>query len=66
MATRIVRSPSKVMGGVTLSYLRVSGETTLEHLRDFDTHEPLSLPPGNYEVRRQREYTPEGWRQVAD
>jgi hypothetical protein len=24
------------------------------------------VPPGNYEVRRQREYTPEGFRRAAD
>ena len=25
-----------------------------------------SLPPGTYELRRQREHTPEGWRRVED
>ena len=49
-----------------ISYLSVSEETALEHLRPFDTHESIALPPGNYEVRRQREYTPEGWRRVED
>jgi hypothetical protein len=38
----------------------------LVHLRDHDTHETIGLPPGKYQVRRQREYTPEGWRQVMD
>jgi hypothetical protein len=30
----------------------------LEHLRDFDTHEPLVSDPGIYEVRIAREYDP--------
>lgn len=54
-----------------VSYLQVieateEMETVLEHLRNFDTHESIAIPPGNYEIRRQREYTPEGWRRVAD
>ncbi len=42
---------------------------TLEHLRDYDTHEALKFKgkPGDvWEVRRQREHTPEGWRRVQD
>jgi hypothetical protein len=41
----------------------------VEHLRDYDTHETLRLRgnPGDvWEVRRQREHTPEGWRRVMD
>lgn len=41
-------------------------EITLEHLRDFDKHESLLITGGTYEIRRQREHTPEGWRRVAD
>jgi len=29
-------------------------------------HEPITIPPGTWEVRIQREYTPEGIRQVVD
>lgn len=52
-------------------YLRVieateQTEALLEHLRSFDTHETIAIPPGDYELRRQREYTPEGWRRVED
>ena len=36
------------------------------HLRGFDTHETVHLSPGLYEIRRQREYTPEGYRRAAD
>jgi hypothetical protein len=54
-----------------LSYLEVieatdEAEALIEHLRTFDTHETLQVPPGIYEIRRQREYSPEGWRRVAD
>lgn len=38
----------------------------LEHLRATDTHEPLEIKPGVYEVRRQREYSPAGWQRAAD
>lgn len=58
-------------GDPMVSYLQVieaadATETLLEHLRSYDTHETISIPPGNYEIRRQREYTPEGWRRVED
>lgn len=36
------------------------------HNRAFDTHNPVRLPRGVYRINRQREYTPEGWRRVAD
>lgn len=49
------------------AFLRiVAGQSTLEHKRDFDTHAPLALPPGTYRIKRQREYTPEGFRRAAD
>lgn len=38
----------------------------LTHERSFDTHEALWLPKGTYELRRQEEYTPQGWRKVQD
>jgi hypothetical protein len=31
-----------------------------------EEHGPITLPPGNYEVVRQREYSPEAIRNVAD
>lgn len=49
-----------------VSWLEVNRPCTLKHMRSFDTHAPVTLPPGKYEVRRQREYTPEGWRRVED
>ena len=47
-------------------FLVVKEPTALEHLRSFDTHEPIMHEPGIYRVRRQREYVPEGWRPAAD
>ena len=47
-------------------FLVVSEPAALEHLRPVDTHEPVMFQPGNYRVRRQREYTPEGLRRVED
>ena len=49
-----------------IAYLDVAEPTELEHLRSFDTHESYLLEPGKYEIRRQREHTPEGWRRAAD
>lgn len=44
-------------------YLRVlSSEATLTH----EEHNAVSIPKGNWLVRIQREYEPDGWRYVAD
>lgn len=43
-------------------FLTVREETCVEH----QEHAPITLPPGTYRVRRQREYTPEAIRNVAD
>jgi hypothetical protein len=48
------------------AFLTVHRDASLKHLRDYDTHEPISMGPGNYKIIRQREYTPEGYRRVAD
>lgn len=54
-----------------VSYLEVieatdAAEALIEHLRGHDTHETIRVPPGIYELRRQRESAPEGWRRAAD
>lgn len=46
--------------------LVVEDQAALEHLRQHDTHEAIMFEPGIYHVRRQREYTPEGFRRVED
>ncbi len=49
-----------------ISYLDVQETAKIVHLRSFDTHETIEIPPGQYRVSRQREYTPEGFRRAAD
>jgi hypothetical protein len=49
-----------------LSWLMVNRPTSLDHQRPHHTHESILFQPGMYEVRRQQEQTPEGWRQVQD
>jgi hypothetical protein len=46
-------------------YLRVRAEAG--HVRLLhEQHDPIALPPGLYEVRRQREYAPDDIRPVSD
>ena len=47
-------------------FLVVKEPTEINHLRSFDTHETLLVSPGNYHIRRQREYIHEGFRKAAD
>lgn len=48
-------------------FLAVDGdEAELVHHREHDTHETVCLTKGIWEVHRQEEYTPAGWRQVQD
>lgn len=51
-----------------VAFIRTLGDgADIVHKRDFDTHETISLAPNQtYEVRRQREYVPEGFRRAAD
>lgn len=50
-----------------VSYAEVMGDSAdLIHQRPFHTHEGITLGKGVYELRRQREYTPEGFRRVQD
>jgi len=61
--------------GAMLSYLVASGALPIiiEHRRPTDTHETLELMSDTpdlgevvWEIRRQREHVPEGWRRIAD
>lgn len=47
-------------------FLNVEAPTEINHLRSFDTHETLLVPPGKYEIRRQREWVAEGFRRAQD
>jgi hypothetical protein len=50
-------------GALAFTYLLIEDKpATLRH----EEHGPITLPPGSYEVRRQREYTPDAIRNVAD
>ncbi len=66
----VARGERIAMHGVDdpmICYLSVSEPyAEIVHLRNFDTHETIRLSPGIFEVRRQREHTPEGWRRVED
>ncbi len=59
-------------GDGMISYLVARGPAQIEHKRDWDTHEALDLlydkTEGEtvWEIRRQREWTPKGWRRVED
>lgn len=62
-----VRHFEKLERDPMICFLSVAGEgAVVSHMRPFDTHEAIHLAPGNWEVRRQEEYTPEGWRRVED
>lgn len=49
-----------------ISWIKVNRPTSLDHKRQHHTHESIQFQPGMYEIRRQQEQTPEGWRRVAD
>ena len=49
-----------------ISWLQVNRPTALEHRRDAHQHEAILFQPGMYEIRRQVEQRPEGWKQVQD
>ena len=46
----------------SVRFMRLTQESVLKH----QEHAPIALPRGNYKVTRQREYTPEAIRNVAD
>lgn len=60
--TTMYRLPNSILDCL----LVVSKPDELRHLREFDTHEPLSFEPGIYKAVTAREYTPEGWRRAED
>lgn len=54
-----------------IAYLQLADtdSCTVTHRRNYDTHAPIRLGGGCgavWQVIRQREYTPEGWRRVED
>lgn len=61
-----------VSDDVIRSFIVAKGDVEIEHRRPWDTHETLRLLADDnagetiWEIRRQREYTPEGLRIVQD
>ena len=54
-------------GDAMVRFLAVTGEfADVVHHRSYDTHETLRLPRGLWELRRQQQWMPAGWRPVAD
>lgn len=54
-----------------LAFLVTTKPVVVEHRRPWDTHESQELLADGegeviWEIRRQREWTPEGWRRVED
>lgn len=44
--------------GMRILYAILENPTSLDHLRDHDTHQSIELLPGEYEFRIAREYDP--------
>ncbi len=49
-----------------VSYLVVEDTAQIIHNRAYNTHETIECDAGVYRINRQREYTPDGYRRVAD
>jgi hypothetical protein len=51
-------------------YIEAIRACTVEHVNEYSMptgeHNEVILPTGNWKVKRQQEWTPEGYRQVAD
>jgi hypothetical protein len=64
--TKAYKDPNTKDQDLYEMFLSVDLSSEIVHNRSFDTHETLMVPPGNYVIKRQREYTPEGFRRAAD
>jgi hypothetical protein len=47
-------------------FLLVKEPSEITHLRDYETHETLLVPEGEFIIKRQRESTPEGFKKAVD
>lgn len=47
----------------SILYLKVLSETAI---LTHEEHQAIEIPKGNWKIRIQREYEPEGWKYVAD
>ena len=62
-AHRITQGEAELYEENGVLYLHVESESAL---LTHEEHKEIALPKGDYEITIQREYTPEGWRRVAD
>lgn len=62
----VFEQTENVPEGMGILQMIVKEPSQITHLRSTDTHEPLMVGKGLWEIRLQREYTPEGYRRVAD
>jgi hypothetical protein len=62
-----VRLFERALRDPMVCFLSIDGDFAhVVHHRPHDTHAPLRLTRGLWEVRRQREWTPEGFQAAAD
>ena len=47
-------------------FLDLTEPADLVHLREHHTHAPITLEPGAYVIKRQRQPAPSGWERAAD
>lgn len=62
-AHRITQGEAELYENDGALFLRVNSE---EAILTHEEHKPLILPKGNFEITIQREYSPDGWKRVAD
>jgi hypothetical protein len=60
---RISNGDAELLERDGVLYLKVLSPTAL---LTHEEHAEVTIPQGNWEIRIQREYVPEGWRYVAD
>lgn len=53
--TRVFRDPN-APAGMNVLYAILDAPNALIHNRDFDTHQPIALQPGMYEISSGREF----------
>jgi hypothetical protein len=60
---RIIEGNAELYQKNDVLYLRILSETAL---LSHEEHQAILIPQGNWMVRIQREYEPQGWKYVAD
>lgn len=55
-------SKAALMIAAGIAYIKALQNTEITH----EEHDTITLPPGDYQVIRQQEYEPQGWKRVTD